>query len=171
MPSSTRDCLAIDTMESPRPCKRMRMSATVTPPTTIHDPEGTSILDKATNILSVQATALSNITRLYQTDPSARDGLLSAVECIVKSQKAGGKVIVCGVGKSGLVGAKTVATLKSFGVGASFMHAAEAAHGDLGDIREVRLTANTLLEWSRVPTDMTCAERCHPLHILQRQDA
>ncbi|KAH0194651.1 sugar isomerase, partial [Aureobasidium melanogenum] len=57
-------------------------------------------------------------------------------ECITRSQAAGGKIIVCGVGKSGLVGRKTVATLKSLSIAASFMHAAEAAHGDLGDIRE-----------------------------------
>ena len=96
-----------------------------------------SILDRATRVLSIEATALSHVTRLYQTDPHAREGLLGAVECITKSQAEGGKVIVCGVGKSGLVGRKTVATLKSLSIAASFMHAAEAAHGDLGDIREV----------------------------------
>lgn len=110
----------------------------VTPPSTIHDSESTSILDRATRVLSIEATALSHVTRLYQTDPHAREGLLEAVECITRSQAAGGKVIVCGVGKSGLVGRKTVATLKSLSIAASFMHAAEAAHGDLGDIREVR---------------------------------
>lgn len=128
-------------MDSPRPCKRRRASPspapTTTPPTTIHDPEGVSTLDRAINVLSVQAEALSNVTRLYQTDPVARDGLLRAVDYIVTSQRRGGKTIVCGVGKSGLIGNKTVATLKSLGIGASFMHASEAAHGDLGDIREV----------------------------------
>jgi D-arabinose 5-phosphate isomerase GutQ len=109
----------------------------VTPPSTIHDTESTSILDRATRVLSIEATALSHVTRLYQTDPHAREGLLGAVECITRSQVAGGKVVVCGVGKSGLVGRKTVATLKSLSIAASFMHAAEAAHGDLGDIREV----------------------------------
>lgn len=103
----------------------------------IHDPEGVSTIDRAINVLSVQAEALSNVTRLYSTDPIARDGLLRAVEVITRSQRHGGKTIVCGVGKSGLVGNKTVATLKSLGIGASFMHASEAAHGDLGDIREV----------------------------------
>jgi D-arabinose 5-phosphate isomerase GutQ len=109
----------------------------VTPPSTIHDPESTCILERATRVLSIEATALSHVTRLYQTDPHAREGLLGAVECITRSQAAGGKIIVCGVGKSGLVGRKTVATLKSLSIAASFMHAAEAAHGDLGDIREV----------------------------------
>ncbi|KAH0192564.1 SIS domain-containing protein, partial [Aureobasidium melanogenum] len=120
--------------DSPRPCKRQRTM--VTPPSTIHDPESTSILERATRVLSIEATALSHVTRLYQTDPHAREGLLGAVECITRSQAAGGKIVVCGVGKSGLVGRKTVATLKSLSIAASFMHAAEAAHGDLGDIRE-----------------------------------
>jgi len=40
------------------------------------------------------------------------------------------------VGKSGLVGRKTVATMKSLGLGASFLHAGEAMHGDLGDVRD-----------------------------------
>ena len=43
-----------------------------------------------------------------------------------------GKVVICGLGKSGLIGQKIVATLCSTGTRAVFMHAAEATHGDLG---------------------------------------
>ena len=43
-----------------------------------------------------------------------------------------GKLMVCGVGKSGLVGQKIAATLSSTGTPAVFMHACDAAHGDLG---------------------------------------
>ena len=43
-----------------------------------------------------------------------------------------GKVVICGLGKSGLIGQKIVATLCSTGTKAVFMHAAEATHGDLG---------------------------------------
>ena len=74
---------------------------------------------------------------MYQSDHVARHGLLQAVEVITKNSEAGGKLIVCGVGKSGLVGRKIVATMKSLGIASSFMHAAEALHGDLGDIRKV----------------------------------
>ncbi len=45
-----------------------------------------------------------------------------------------GRVIVTGVGKSGHIGAKIAATLASTGTRASFVHAAEANHGDLGMI-------------------------------------
>ena len=43
-----------------------------------------------------------------------------------------GKLMICGVGKSGLVGQKIAATLSSTGTPAIFMHACDAVHGDLG---------------------------------------
>jgi len=43
-----------------------------------------------------------------------------------------GRVIVCGIGKSGIIAQKIAATLSSTGTAAIFLHAAEAAHGDLG---------------------------------------
>jgi arabinose-5-phosphate isomerase len=45
-----------------------------------------------------------------------------------------GRVIVCGIGKSGHIARKLAATLASTGTPAYFVHAAEAAHGDLGMI-------------------------------------
>lgn len=58
------------------------------------------------------------------------DGNLScAVEMILA---APGKLVVTGLGKSGLVARKIVSTLCSTGTPAVFLHAAEAAHGDLG---------------------------------------
>lgn len=46
-----------------------------------------------------------------------------------------GRVVVMGLGKSGLVGRKIAATLSSTGTASFFMHAVEGAHGDLGSIR------------------------------------
>ena len=43
-----------------------------------------------------------------------------------------GRVIVAGVGKSGLIGRKIAATLTSTGTPASFLHPADSVHGDLG---------------------------------------
>jgi arabinose-5-phosphate isomerase len=43
-----------------------------------------------------------------------------------------GKVIVCGIGKSGIVARKIAATLSSTGTPAVFLHSVEAAHGDMG---------------------------------------
>lgn len=56
---------------------------------------------------------------------AARDMILSAQ----------GSVIVCGMGKSGLVGRKISATLSSTGTPSVFLHPAEAMHGDLGIVR------------------------------------
>ncbi|CAI6331790.1 unnamed protein product [Periconia digitata] len=115
--------------------KRANSDAVLTPPLSIDDPEGSCLLSRAVHVLSTAATALSQVTFLYQTDPTAREGLLQAVECIQSVVEAGGKLIVCGVGKSGLVGKKTVASMKSLGIPCSFLHPSEALHGDLGDIR------------------------------------
>ena len=52
-----------------------------------------------------------------------------AVEAILA---ASGRVIVCGMGKSGIIGKKIAATLASTGTPAFFMHPGEAFHGDLG---------------------------------------
>jgi len=52
-----------------------------------------------------------------------------AVELIARNR---GKVVVSGIGKSGHVARKIVATLRSTGTPAVFLHPAEAAHGDLG---------------------------------------
>jgi hypothetical protein len=119
--------------------------------------EGTHLLSRAVNVLSTAATALAQVSVLYETDPVAREGLLRAVELVTNINEAGGKLIICGVGKSGLVGQKMVATMKSLGIGSSFMHAAEAIHGDLGDIRkvlrvfaaELRVGQTYLLTWNR----------------------
>ncbi|KAL1644954.1 hypothetical protein SLS58_004025 [Diplodia intermedia] len=132
--------------------KRKRSSAAlITPPPSASDSERydndngpttttttttpTTLLSRALHVLSTEAAALAHVTRLYTTSAAAQSALLAAVGTVERAHRRGGKVVVCGVGKSGLVGRKTVATLKSLGVGASFMHAAEAVHGDLGDVR------------------------------------
>jgi arabinose-5-phosphate isomerase len=48
---------------------------------------------------------------------------------------AKGRVVVTGLGKSGLVGAKLAATLASTGTTAHFVHAADALHGDAGNVQ------------------------------------
>ena len=47
-----------------------------------------------------------------------------------------GKVVISGMGKSGIIGQKIAATLSSTGTTAIFLHPAEAAHGDLGVVSE-----------------------------------
>ncbi|KAF2139402.1 uncharacterized protein K452DRAFT_201224, partial [Aplosporella prunicola CBS 121167] len=114
--------------------KRKRSTA-LTPPLSAADADHSPALSTALHVLATEATALSYITRLYETSPVAKTGLLGAIDAVETALAAGGKVVVSGVGKSGLVGRKTVATLKSLGLAASFLHAAEAVHGDLGDVQ------------------------------------
>jgi arabinose-5-phosphate isomerase len=55
-----------------------------------------------------------------------------AVECILQCGQGRGRVVVTGMGKSGIIAQKIAATLSSTGSPALFLHPAEAVHGDLG---------------------------------------
>lgn len=71
------------------------------------------------------------ICELEKVKNKMDDSLERVVKLIVKSK---GKVVVTGVGKSGIIGKKIAATLASTGTLAIFMNAAEGLHGDLGMI-------------------------------------
>jgi arabinose-5-phosphate isomerase len=58
-----------------------------------------------------------------------------AVDLICTCADSGGTVLVTGLGKSGLVGAKISATMASLGIPSHSVHPSEAAHGDLGRFR------------------------------------
>lgn len=66
---------------------------------------------------------------LQEVERRLGDGFAAAVDLIVGSS---GRVIVAGVGKSGLIGRKIAATLTSTGTPATFLHPTEGLHGDLG---------------------------------------
>ena len=57
------------------------------------------------------------------------------MDLVIAAGEQGGSVVVSGLGKSGLVGAKLSATLASTGTPSNFLHPVEAMHGDLGRIR------------------------------------
>ncbi len=61
------------------------------------------------------------------------ENFISAIETILNTK---GKLIITGVGKSGLVGAKMAATFASTGTSSFFLHPTEALHGDLGMISQ-----------------------------------
>jgi arabinose-5-phosphate isomerase len=82
-------------------------------------------LDLAREVLAIEAQAVLTLAaRLDST-------FLRAVDLLLGCR---GRIVVCGVGKSGHIGRKLAATLASTGSPALFVHAAEAAHGDLGMI-------------------------------------
>ncbi len=87
---------------------------------------GSETLDLARRVLQTEANAiLGLIPRLDAT-------FEQAVEWI---HTCAGRVIVTGMGKSGIIAHKLSATLSSTGTSAVFLHAAEAVHGDLGVIQ------------------------------------
>lgn len=69
------------------------------------------------------------IASLKEVADSIGDEFTAAIEAILSSK---GKLIVAGVGKSGLIGRKIAATLASTGTPSFFLHPGEAFHGDLG---------------------------------------
>jgi arabinose-5-phosphate isomerase len=83
----------------------------------------------ATRVLSAEAQAVNALAGRLGPEFHA------AVDLLVKCADAGGTVLITGLGKSGLIGAKIAATLSSLGITAHFVHPAEAAHGDLGRFR------------------------------------
>ena len=83
------------------------------------------ILDLARRVLEIEADAVRALA------DRLGDAFTQAVGLILASR---GRVIVSGVGKSGHIGRKFAATHASTGTPAYFVHAAEAAHGDLGMI-------------------------------------
>lgn len=88
-----------------------------------------SAIDSAMRTLETERRGLEALERVLS------DGLSEAFEKAVELiGNSTGRVIVTGVGKSGHIGAKLAATFASTGTPASFVHAAEANHGDLGMI-------------------------------------
>jgi arabinose-5-phosphate isomerase len=102
------------TRSSRRPERRLARSGRRAPSET---------LTRARRVLEVEANAIAALgSRLDERFDRA-------VELLLQCR---GKVVVTGMGKSGLICRKVAATLASTGTAASFLHAAEAVHGDFG---------------------------------------
>ncbi len=82
-------------------------------------------LTLAREVLAIESQAIAALINRLD------DRFLRAVDLLLACR---GRVVVSGVGKSGHIGRKIAATLASTGTPALFVHAAEAAHGDLGMI-------------------------------------
>jgi arabinose-5-phosphate isomerase len=80
-------------------------------------------LDSARRVLRIEAEALTEL--LQRLDGS----FVRAVDLL---QSCKGRVVIIGMGKSGLIGRKIAATFSSTGTPSIFLHPAEAVHGDLG---------------------------------------
>ena len=81
------------------------------------------IIEQAQKVLAVEAQAIERLI------PRIDEHFIKAIELLLDCK---GRVIVTGMGKSGLVGKKIAATLASTGTPSFFLHPAEGIHGDLG---------------------------------------
>lgn len=86
----------------------------------------THILDMGREVLALEAKAIEALIPTLDSEHFGRAAQL-LLNCL-------GRVVVSGVGKSGHIGCKVAATLASTGTPSFFVHAGEAAHGDLGMI-------------------------------------
>ncbi|KUJ71348.1 SIS domain-containing protein [Thiomicrospira sp. WB1] len=80
-------------------------------------------LQIAKDVIQIEAEAVQHLTQLLD------DQFEGSVHTILNTR---GRLVICGMGKSGLIGKKIMATLASTGTPCFFMHPGEAFHGDLG---------------------------------------
>jgi arabinose-5-phosphate isomerase len=81
------------------------------------------IIEEAIAVLKIEAEGLMNLVDRID------EQFVQMVELVYQCK---GRVIVAGIGKSGIIGRKIVATLNSTGTRSAFLHPVEAMHGDLG---------------------------------------
>lgn len=84
------------------------------------------IIQKGKQVVRVEAESISGL------EQSINEEFVKAVETIFSSK---GRVVLTGMGKSGIVARKIVATLNSTGTAAIYLHPTDALHGDLGMVR------------------------------------
>jgi arabinose-5-phosphate isomerase len=86
-------------------------------------PKGGTSLDAGRRVLGIEARAVQALVQRLD------GGFTQAVDLLYRCK---GKVVVSGMGKSGLIGQKIAATMASTGTPSFFLHPAEGLHGDLG---------------------------------------
>jgi arabinose-5-phosphate isomerase len=86
-----------------------------------------TIIEKGKNVIRIEADAVAML------ENRIGDDFARAVEMIAGSK---GRVVIAGMGKSGIVARKIVATLNSTGTPAMFLHPSDAVHGDFGMVRK-----------------------------------
>ena len=107
-----------------------------------------TIIETACRTVELEAYGLAQLSQAL-ADGLGRD-FEKAIELLEKAQ---GRVIISGMGKSGHIGRKIASTLASTGTPAMFLHAGEASHGDLGMITEDDVIV--ALSWSGETAELT----------------
>ena len=120
-------------------------------------------LETARRVLEIEAKAIGELVERLD------ENFVRAVEILFECR---GRVVVAGMGKSGLIGQKISATLSSTGTPSFFLHPSEALHGDLG--RLVRHDVLLALSYSGETTELlslldTVKRLAIPLHLPDGQ--
>lgn len=84
----------------------------------------------AREVFDVELAALKNVRALLD------QSFVAAVELVVDALRRRGKIVVVGIGKSGLIGRKIAATLTSTGSSSVVLNSVDALHGDLGIVND-----------------------------------
>ena len=84
-------------------------------------------IDQAKEVLRIEAEGINSLL------DQLGDDFNQAIEMILACP---GRLIITGIGKSGIIGQKIAATLNSTGTSSFFLHPVEAMHGDLGLVDE-----------------------------------
>lgn len=85
------------------------------------------IISKGKEIISIEGNAVLNLVNSIDTE------FVKAINVLLNSK---GRVVFTGVGKSGIIARKIVATMNSTGTASIFLHPTDALHGDLGMVRK-----------------------------------
>src|SRR5690606_41255855 len=96
---------------------------------TVPEPGSGPMLDGETLLAHARRVIRSEADALLALEPRLGEPFLQAVERV---HQAAGRVIVSGIGKSGIIGRKIAATLTATGTPAVFLHPVEGRHGGLG---------------------------------------
>ncbi|MCX7284495.1 MAG: KpsF/GutQ family sugar-phosphate isomerase [Novosphingobium sp.] len=108
-----------------------------------------SYAPSALKTLETEIQGLQSLKAILET-PSFRSALDRAIIAMARTE---GRIIVSGMGKSGHVGRKIAATLRSTGTPALFLHPGEASHGDLGLISDKDVVF--AITWSGETSELT----------------
>jgi len=90
------------------------------------------IVANAKRVISIEKKAVGDLENRFKNEKYLKN-FIDAVETIYNCK---GKVVVTGIGKSGIIAQKIVATFNSTGTYSIFLHSSDSLHGDLGVMRK-----------------------------------
>lgn len=91
-----------------------------------------NVIKDAKKVISIERKAVTELEKRFNNS-EFNENFVDAVDAIFKCK---GKVVITGIGKSGIIAQKIVATFNSTGTYSIFLHSADSIHGDLGIVRE-----------------------------------